>query len=96
MNFDGESILFDDLGAATSSLPMCVRVVDLAHDTSIAGDISHSSIAGIADNYQFELGPNAAPALTHLLGTSKNARLYTLRELAPVTNLSPRKKKSRP
>ena len=47
MNFDGESILFDDLGAATPSLPMmCVRVVDLAHDTSIEGDISHSSIAG--------------------------------------------------
>ena len=46
MNFDGESILFDDLDAATPSLPMCVRVVDLAHDTSIEGDISHSSIAG--------------------------------------------------
>ncbi len=46
MNFDGESILFDDLGAATPSLPMCVRVVVLAHDTSIEGDISHSSIAG--------------------------------------------------
>ena len=61
MNFDGESILFDDLGAATSSLPMCVRVVDLAHDTSIAGDISHSSIAGIADNFQFELGPTQRP-----------------------------------
>jgi len=50
MNFDGESILFDDLGAATPSLPMCVRAVDLAHDTSIEGDVSHSSIAGIADN----------------------------------------------
>jgi hypothetical protein len=46
MNFNGESILFDDLDAATPSLPMCVRVVDLAHDTSIEGDISHSSIAG--------------------------------------------------
>jgi hypothetical protein len=50
MNFDGESILFNDLGAATPSLPMCVRVVDLAHDTSIEGDISPSSIAGIADD----------------------------------------------
>ena len=45
MNFDGESILFDDLDAATPSLPMCARVVDLAHDTSIESDISHSSIA---------------------------------------------------
>ncbi len=50
MNFNGESILFDDLDAATPSLPMCVRVVDLAHDTSIEGDISPSSIAGIADD----------------------------------------------
>ena len=25
MNFDGESIMFDDLGAATPLLPMCVR-----------------------------------------------------------------------
>ena len=50
MNFDGESILFDDLGAATPSLPTCVRVLDLAHDTSIEGDISRSSIAGIADD----------------------------------------------
>ena len=46
MNFDGESILFEEIGAATSSPPMCVRVMDLAHDTSIEGDISHSSIAG--------------------------------------------------
>ena len=46
MNLDGESILFDDLGAARPSLPMCVRVVDLAHDTSIEGGISLSSIAG--------------------------------------------------
>ncbi len=46
MNLDGESILFDNLGAATSLLPMCVRVVDVAHDTSIDGGISHSSIAG--------------------------------------------------
>ena len=43
-----------------------------------------------------ELGPYAAPALTHLLGMSENARLYTSRALAPVTNLSPRKKKSWP
>jgi hypothetical protein len=50
MNFDGESILFDDLGAVTPSLPMCVRVVDLAHDTSIEGDISHSSIAWTAED----------------------------------------------
>jgi len=50
MNFDGESILFDVLGGATPSLPMCVRVVDLAHDTSIDRDISHSSIAGIAND----------------------------------------------
>ena len=49
MNFDGESILFKDLGAATPSLPMCV-VVDLAHDTSIEGDISHSSIAGTVED----------------------------------------------
>jgi hypothetical protein len=46
MNLDGESILFDDLGAATPSPPLCVRVVDLAHDISIEGGISHSSIAG--------------------------------------------------
>ena len=50
MNLDGESVLFDGLGAETPSLPMCVRVEDLAHDISIEGDISHSSIAGIADN----------------------------------------------
>ena len=48
------------------------------------------------NNDEFELGPYAAPALTHLLGMSKNARLYTSRALAPVTNLSPRKKKSWP
>jgi hypothetical protein len=46
MNFDEESILIEDLGAATPSLPMCERAVDLAHNTSIMGDISHSSIAG--------------------------------------------------
>ena len=46
MNFDGESILFDNLGAATPPLPMYVRVVDLARNNSIEGDISHSSIAG--------------------------------------------------
>jgi hypothetical protein len=46
MNLDGESILFGNLGASTPSPPLCVRVVDLAHDTSIEGGISHSSIAG--------------------------------------------------
>jgi len=35
MNLDGESILFDELGAATSSLPMCAKGVDLAHNTTI-------------------------------------------------------------
>ena len=35
MNFDGESILFNDLDAAAPSLPVCVRVVDLAHDTTL-------------------------------------------------------------
>ena len=50
MNFEGESILLEDLGADTPSLPMCVRVVDLAHDTSIEGDISHSSIAGTVED----------------------------------------------
>ena len=30
MNFDGGSILFDDLGAAIPLLPMCARVVNLA------------------------------------------------------------------
>jgi hypothetical protein len=37
-----KTLLFDPRGHA----PHCVRVVDLAHDTSIEGDISHSSIAG--------------------------------------------------
>ena len=50
MNLDGESVLFHGLGVETPSLPMCVRVEDLAHDTSIEGDFSHSSIAGIADD----------------------------------------------
>ena len=49
--------------------------------------------ANAIDNDEFELGPDAAPALTHRLGTSESARSYTLRALAPVTNLSPRKKK---
>ena len=48
------------------------------------------------NNDEFELGPYAAPALMHLLGMSENARLYTSRAIAPVTNLSPRKKKSWP
>ena len=47
MNFDGESILFDDLGADTTSLPM---VINLAHNTSIEGDVSHSSIAGTVED----------------------------------------------
>ncbi len=46
MNFDGESILIEEIGAATSSPPMCVRAVNSAHNTSIEGDTSHSSIAG--------------------------------------------------
>ena len=49
MNLDGESILFDDFGAATSLLPMCARGIDLAHSTVIGwDDISQptSSIAG--------------------------------------------------
>ena len=46
MNFDGESILIEEIGAATSSPPMYVRAVNSAHNTSIEGDISHSSIAG--------------------------------------------------
>jgi hypothetical protein len=52
MNFDGESILLNDLGAATPSLLMCARVVDLAHNTSIEGDISRptSSIAGTVED----------------------------------------------
>ena len=46
MNFEGESILFEEIGAATPWLPTDVMVMDLAHDTSIPGDISHSVIAG--------------------------------------------------
>ena len=55
MNFDEESIPFDDLGANTSSLPVCARGVDLAHNTSIEGDISHptSSIAGTAKDVPY-------------------------------------------
>jgi len=46
MNFDGESILLDDLGA------MCARVVNLAHNTIIGWDISQSpgSIAGTVED----------------------------------------------
>jgi hypothetical protein len=43
---DGDSILFDDLDAATPSLHTGVRVLVSAHNTSIESDISHSSIAG--------------------------------------------------
>ncbi len=46
MNFDGDSILFDDLDAATPSLHTGVRVLVSAHNTSIESGISHSSIAG--------------------------------------------------
>ena len=48
MNLDIDSILFDELGMATSSLSMCARVVELAHNTIISQDISGptSSIAG--------------------------------------------------
>ena len=50
-----------------------------------------------ATNKDEFLSPDAAPALTHLLGTrSKIARSYTSRALAPVTNLSSWKKKSWP
>ena len=52
--------------------------------------------ANATNNNKFQLGPNAAPAPTHLLGMSELARSYTSRALAPVTNLSPRKKKSWP
>ena len=52
--------------------------------------------ANATNKDEFELGPDAAPALTHLLGKSESARSYTSRALAPVTNLSPRKKKSWP
>jgi hypothetical protein len=46
MNFDGDSILFNDLDAATPSQHTGVRVLDSAHNTSIESYISHSSIAG--------------------------------------------------
>jgi hypothetical protein len=46
MNFDGESILFEDSDAATPSPHRGVMVLDSAHNTSIVGHISHSSIAG--------------------------------------------------
>jgi hypothetical protein len=39
--------------------------------------------ANATNNNEFELGPDAAPALTHFLGMSESARLYTLRALAP-------------
>jgi hypothetical protein len=37
--------------------------------------------ANAIDNNEFELGPDAAPTLTHLLGTSESARSYTSRAL---------------
>ena len=46
MNLDRDSILFDDLDAATPSLHMCEMALSWAHNTSIEGDISNSSIAG--------------------------------------------------
>ncbi len=46
MNFDGESILFEDSDAATPSPHRGVMVLDSAHNTSIVGHIFHSSIAG--------------------------------------------------
>jgi len=46
MNLDGESILFDDLGAATSWLRE--RGVDLAHNTIIDWDISQPTTSSIA------------------------------------------------
>jgi hypothetical protein len=48
INLDNDSILFDELDAATSWLHMCARVVDLAHNTISGWDISGptSSIAG--------------------------------------------------
>ena len=50
--------------------------------------------ANAIDSDEFELRPDAAPTLTHLLRTSESARSFTLCALAPpVTNLSPQKKK---
>jgi hypothetical protein len=46
VNFDGESILFEDSDAATPSPHRGVMVLDSAHNTSIVGHIFHSSIAG--------------------------------------------------
>ena len=39
--------------------------------------------ANATNNDEFELSPDAAPALTHLFGTSKSARSYTSHALAP-------------
>ena len=50
MNLDRDSILFDYSDAATPSLHMCERAVSWAHNTSIEGDISPSSNAGIAND----------------------------------------------
>ena len=46
MNFDGDSFLLDNSDAATPSPHRGVMVLDSAHNTSIVGHISHSSIAG--------------------------------------------------
>jgi len=37
--------------------------------------------AVVSNSYQFEIDPNAAPTLTHFLGTSQSAQLYTSHEL---------------
>jgi hypothetical protein len=52
MNLDGESILFDELGADISSPRMCTRGFDLAYNTTIGWDISQptSSIAGTVED----------------------------------------------
>jgi hypothetical protein len=46
MNFAWDSTLFEDSDAATPSPHRGVMVLDSAHNTSIVGHISHSSIAG--------------------------------------------------
>ncbi len=46
MNFAWDSTLFEVSDAATPSQHRGVMVLDPAHNTSIVGHISHSSIAG--------------------------------------------------
>ena len=46
MNFAWDSTLFEDSDADTPLQHRGVMVLDSAHNTSIEGDISHSSIAG--------------------------------------------------